>query len=117
MIHPMDYSKPYLGKIVDVKIDRPLGSKHPIHGYIYPINYGFIPGTNAPDGEEIDAYVIGIDKPLKKFTGKCIAIIHRTNDDDDKLVVCAKDRDFTNNEIADFIHFQEQWFNSVTIHA
>lgn len=92
----MEYSKPFLGKVVDVEIDRPLGSKHPRHGYIYPVNYGFIPGTKAPDGGELDVYVLGEPKPLQKFSGKCIAIIHRTDDDDDKLIVCAEDKDFRN---------------------
>ena len=75
----------FLGKIVTVKMDRPLGTKHPKHGFVYPVNYGFIPNTVSGDGEELDAYVLGIDKPLDSFTGRCIAIVHRTNDNDDKL--------------------------------
>ena len=28
----------YLSKIITIKIDRPMGSKHPKHGFIYPVN-------------------------------------------------------------------------------
>ena len=77
----------YLGKEIKIIIDRPLGSKHPKHGFIYKVNYGYIPKTKAPDGEEIDAYLIGSDKPVKAAIGKCIGIIHREDDNDDKLVV------------------------------
>ena len=73
-------SSDYLNKIVSVVMDRPLGTKHPKHGFVYEVNYGYIPNTVSGDGEEIDAYVLGIDKPLKEFTGRCVAIIHRTND-------------------------------------
>lgn len=106
------YSTPFLGKTVKVEIDRPLGTKHPKHDHIYPINYGFVPDTKAPDGKELDAYVLGEDKPIKEFEGKCIAIIHRTDDDDDKLIVCADERSFSDKEIQEATHFQEQWFKS-----
>lgn len=80
-------SSDYLNKIVSVVMDRPLGTKHPKHGFVYEVNYGYIPNTVSGDGEELDAYVLDIDKPLKEFTGRCVAIIPRTNDNDDKLVV------------------------------
>jgi len=50
----------YLGKLISVHIDRPIGSIHPKRWYIYPVNYGYIPDTLNADGEEIDAYVLGI---------------------------------------------------------
>lgn len=107
---------PYLGKIVDVKIDRPLGGTHPKHGWKYEVNYGFIPGTKSADGEELDAYVLGVNNPLETFRGKVIAIIHRTNDDDDKLVVVPPEAENLNDEaIRKATHFQEQWFESVII--
>lgn len=108
----MDYSLPYLNKIVTVKIDRPLGSAHPKHDYQYSINYGFIPNTKAPDGAGLDAYVLGPDKPLEAFNGRCIAILHRTNDDDDKLIVCQDGINFSDDEIRALTNFQEQWFTS-----
>jgi len=108
MIKPTDY----LGKMVMVSIDRALGSKHPKHDFVYELNYGFVPDTVAPDGEELDAYVFGVDTPTETFTGRCIAIIHRTNDDDDKLVVVPEGKEFSDDEIRALTHFQEQFFKS-----
>jgi inorganic pyrophosphatase len=106
------YSQPFLGKLVDVRIDRPIGSAHPEHGYVYPINYGYVPKTKAPDGKEIDAYVLGVDRPLEEFRGRCIAIVRRIEDDDDKLIVCPDGQDYSDAQIRDLTHFQEQWFDS-----
>ena len=106
----------YLGKNVQVTMDRPLGSNHPKHGFKYEVNYGYVPNTLALDGEEIDAYVLGVDKPLENFEGKCVAVIHRTNDDDDKLVVIPGDmKDISGEEITRQTRFQEQFFKSVII--
>jgi inorganic pyrophosphatase len=107
----------YLGKAVTVNIDRPLHSKHPKHGFIYELNYGFVPGSISPDGEELDAYIIGPNIPLKIFKGICIAVIHRTNDDDDKLVVVPENMNVTDDEIRTATHFQEQFFKSEIIRA
>ena len=82
----MDTRK-YLHQTLTIHIDRPLGSKHPKHYFIYPVNYGFVPDTISGDDEEIDAYILGISEPVETFIGICIAIIHRTNDDDDKLII------------------------------
>jgi inorganic diphosphatase len=105
----------YLNKIITIKIDRPMGSKHPKHGFIYPVNYGYVPNTISGDGEELDSYVLGIYEPLETFTGKCIAIIHRTNDNDDKLVVVPENKTFTNEEIKVLTDFQEQYFESIIL--
>jgi len=106
----MLYSTKFIGKIVNVKIDRPLGSKHPKFRYHYPLNYGYIPNTKAPDGEEIDAYVLGVFKPLLKFKGKCIAVIHRLDDNDDKLIVVPEDKDYNNEQVKILTEFQEKFF-------
>lgn len=51
-----------LGKVVTVQVDRPVGY---LHGDIlYPINYGFVPGLMGGDGEEQDAYILGVDTPV-----------------------------------------------------
>ena len=100
----------YLGKEVIVKIDRKMGSAHPKHGFIYPVNYGYIPNTVSGDGEELDAYVLGVFEPVDTFEGKCIAIIHRTNDDDDKLIVVPQGKDYANDAIEALVEFQEKFF-------
>ena len=105
----------YIGQIVHVEIDRPLGSKHPKYNFVYPINYGYIPNTISGDGEELDCYILGIDKPIRKFEGKCIAIIHRTNDNDDKLIIVPEGKDFSNEEIKSLTYFQEKYFESEII--
>lgn len=108
-------NKEYIGKIVAVTMDRPMGSTHPKHGFIYPVNYGYIEGTISGDGEELDAYVLGEHKPLENFTGKVIALIHRLDDDDDKLVVMAENRNYTDDQIAALVEFQEKWFKYIII--
>jgi inorganic pyrophosphatase len=108
----MHYSKNFLNQTVKVKIDRPLGTKHPKHGFVYCINYGFIPDTIAPDGEEVDAYVIGVFEPVEEFEGICIAIIHRTNNDDDKLVIVPKGKTYSDEQIKALTEFQERFFES-----
>jgi inorganic pyrophosphatase/uncharacterized pyridoxamine 5'-phosphate oxidase family protein len=105
----------YLGEKVNVVMDRPLGSKHPEHKFIYPINYGYIPNTVSGDGEEIDAYVIGEFESLETFDGYVIAIIHRLNDNEDKLVVCKEKNKYTVEQIKAFTEFQERFFRSEII--
>ena len=108
-------NKNYIGKKVLVKMDRPLGCKHPNHGFIYPVNYGYISNTISGDGEELDAYVLGEHTPLETFEGTVIAIIHRINDNDDKLVVMKDGRNYTDDQIRALVEFQEQWFDSIII--
>lgn len=108
-------TKTYIGKLVEVKIDRPMGSKHPKHGFIYPVNYGYVPNTVSGDGEEIDCYVLGIFEPIEEFEGKCIAVIHRTNDNDDKLIIVPKEKEYSNDEIRVLTEFQERFFESIII--
>jgi inorganic pyrophosphatase len=106
-------STDFLGKTVTVKIDRPLNSKHPKFDWPYELNYGFVPDTLSPDGEELDAYVIGVNGPVENFTGTCVAVIHRTNDNDDKLIVVSDDqKEIADEEIRKATHFQEQYFTS-----
>jgi len=103
-------AREFLGKEVKVVIDRPLGSKHPEYNLIYEVNYGYIPGVLAPDGEELDAYFLGIDKPIKRAKGRCIAVVYRLDDDDSKLVVVPSGIELTDQEIEKAIYFQERWF-------
>ena len=105
----------YIGNIVQVKIERPLNSKHPKYGFVYPVNYGFVPNTISEDGEELDCYVLGVNKMIESFEGKCIAVIHRTNDNDDKLIVVPEGKNYTDEEIRKLTNFQEQYFESEII--
>ena len=105
----------YLGKNVSIVIDRKLGTKHPKHGFIYMVNYGYVPNTVSGDGEELDAYLLGVFELIEEFLGKVIAVIHRTNDDDDKLVVVPNDREYSDEAIRALTEFQEQYFESVII--
>lgn len=108
-------NKEYIGKILEVKMDREMGSKHPKHGFIYPVNYGYVPNTVSGDGEELDCYVLGVFEPVKEFKGKCIAIIHRTNDDDDKLIVVPESVNYTDDAIEALVEFQERFFEHIII--
>ena len=107
--------KDYIGKVVSVQIDRQLGSKHPKTGLMYPINYGFIPNTVSGDGEEIDAYILGVFEEVESFEGKVIAVLHRLNDDDDKLIVCPESKDYSDEQIEALTEFQERFFEHVII--
>ncbi len=99
-------------QIVTVTVDRPLGSAHPnFPDLVYPVNYGYVPGVSAPDGDWQDAYILGVHKPLQQFTGKVIAVIRRANDVE-KWVVCPEKFKFEKAEIENAVHFQEQFFQS-----
>lgn len=105
----------YLGREVEVKIDRPMGSRHPKHGFYYPVNYGFIPGTVSGDGEEIDVYILGEFEPLKDYKGKVIAVIHRKDDNEDKLVAAREFNNYTKDQIIALTEFQERFFDTEVI--
>lgn len=106
--------KSYLGQIVRIEIDRPIGYVHKKENYslTYPINYGYIPGVLGGDGEELDVYLLGVDKPVAEYTGKIIGIVNRENDVEDKLVMAPDGIFFTQNEIAEQVHFQEQYYKT-----
>ena len=105
-----------IGEIVKVTVDRPLGSYHPKHKDIYyPINYGYVAGVMALDGEEQDAYILGVKEPVEEFVGRIIAIIHRYDDVEEKWVVAPENTSFTKDEIMEQVKFQEQYFKSEII--
>ena len=102
-----------IGDTVSVTVDRPLGSCHPKYPTLrYPVNYGFIPGTRAGDGEEQDVYILGVDKPVAEFTGRIIARICREDDREDKLVAAPEGMTFRPEEICRAVDFQERFFRS-----
>ena len=105
-----------IGKQVTVTVDRPLGSVHPNHSdIVYPVNYGYIRGILAADGEEQDAYLLGVEVPVREFCGWVIAVIHRFDDVEEKWVVAPEGTTFTREEIAEKVRFQEQYFETEII--
>lgn len=107
-------ARSYLGKTVHIEIDRPIGYVHHKGEYdlVYPINYGYIPGVLGGDGEDMDVYLLGVDAPVKEFDAHIIAIVHREDDVEDKLVGVPEGMTFTAEEIMATVHFQEQYYNS-----
>lgn len=105
----------YIGKIIKAVIDRPLGSFHPEFKFVYPVNYGYIPNVKSGDGEELDCYILGVDTPINEFEGECIAILHRLDEDDDKLILVPKGMNFTDIQIKEKTNFVEQYFTSEII--
>ena len=104
----------YLGKTVEIMIDRPIGYVHHKKNYslVYPINYGYIPGVLGGDGEELDVYLLGVNEPVEKYTVKIIGIVHRANDVEDKLVAAPEGVEFSKDEIEKSIMFQEQYYDT-----
>lgn len=101
-----------LGKMVRVIVDRPMGSYHPNHKDLYyPVNCGYIENIIASDGEEQDTYILGVDKLIKEFIGRVVAIIHRNNDTEEKWVVAPVNVTFSKDEILKQIDFQEKYFD------
>lgn len=107
--------KEYLGKLVKVVIDRPIGTKITSRNLVYPINCGHIPGTISKDGKEIDAYVIGELEPLERYVGLVVAIIKRENDNECRLVVCKDMNKYSKHQIKAMVEFKEKAFKSTII--
>jgi inorganic pyrophosphatase len=109
-------ARTFLGKHVELEFDQQVGSSYEPHKIdSYPINYGYVPGTLAPDGDPLDAYLLSVYEPLEKGSGVCVAIIHRRDDDDDKLVVVPEGTELTDKEIMEQVKFQEHLYDSVVV--
>jgi len=103
----------YMGKTVHVVVDRPIGYRH--GDMVYPVNYGYIPGLFAGDGEEQDAYILGVSEPIAEFDGQVVAAIRRKDDWEDKLVVAPVGNVYHQGQIAEAVRFQEQYFQTSII--
>jgi len=97
-----------LGKVLTVTVDRPIGYCH--NGMVYPVNYGFVPGIPGGDGEDLDAYILGVDAPVAQFTGQVVGVIRRHNDCEDKLVIAPEGHVYHQGQILEAVQFQEQYF-------
>lgn len=103
----------YLGQTIQITVDRPIGSSHKEYpDTVYPVNYGYIPDVVGGDGEAQDVYLLGVSTPVEQYTAKVIAVIHRKDDKEDKLVAAPAGMIFTVGEIRKETAFQEQYFRS-----
>lgn len=104
----------FWGKRVEVVIDRPIGYVHHVKGITlhYTVNYGYIPGVMGGDGEDQDVYVLGVTEPQERFSGRIIGAIRRRDDFEDKLVAAPEGMLLHQGEIAEAVHFVEQYFDS-----
>ncbi len=106
----LDILKRLIGKEIDIIIDRPIGTTHPkFKDTLYPVNYGYIDSVLGGDNEFQDAYILGETRPLETYRGKVIAIIHRFDDNEDKLVVYNYGQ-LSIEEIEEAVNFQEKFF-------
>lgn len=105
----------FMGNHVSVVVDRPVGYRH--GNVVYPVNYGYIPDVLAGDGEEIDAYILGVAEPLETFEGIVIAVVCRDDDVEDKLVVAPEGMVLHQAQIREAVQFQEQYFKSYIVTA
>ena len=77
-----------------------MGSRRPDDpDLVYGVNYGYVGGVFAGDGEEQDAYVPGVGGPMEEFEGTVIAVYRRLNDDEDKWIAAVDGRERTEDEI------------------
>ncbi len=113
-VFPRPDLRPYLGRIVTIEIDRPVGYEHRKgeKTLLYPINYGFIPGVLGGDGEELDVFLLGVDEPVKTYTGRIIGIVYRADDVEDKLIMAPEGMGFTVSEMETAVYFQEKYYDS-----
>lgn len=94
-----------------VTIDRPYGSHHPDHpSIIYPIDYGYVNGTLATDGHELDLFRGSADVGL---VGTMIAVDHRKGDAEFKLLYeCSPEEIYLVNG---FINFDRSLMEGIVV--
>ncbi len=109
----LEMCKAYLGKKVAIVIDQPYGTYY--KNALYTSNYGYVPNTVAPDGMGLDAYFLGPKEPLETAEGVCIAILHRIEDDDDKLILVPEGVSLTDVEIDEEVNFREKFFKHTIV--
>ena len=111
-----DLYKEFIGNKLYIKIDRSMGSHHPKYpDTIYQVNYGYLPNTKSFDDEEIDCYLLGVDKPVNDYIGNCIGIIKRLNDLDNKLIIVPDNINISDEEINKEIDFIEKYYKHIII--
>lgn len=113
-IFPRPDLRPYLGQVVDIEIDRPVGYVHRKGDktLVYPINYGYIPDVLGGDGEELDVFLLGVNEPVKTYRGRIVGIVLRADDVEDKLIMAPEGMTPTVAEMTEAIYFQERYYDS-----
>ncbi len=116
-IFPRPDLRPYLGKLLNIEIDRPIGYVHHKGDktLVYPINYGYIPNVLGGDGEELDVFLLGVGQPVKTFCGRIVGIVLRADDVEDKLIMAPDGMSFTADEMTRAVYFQERYYDSRVI--
>ena len=114
ILNQLNWKEKYCGRWIDNGNGRQTDRKFPsglslagLSGKLW-----YIEGVLTPGGEEQDAYIIGVDIPVDKFTGRKIAIIHRKDDVGDKWVVAPENMPYTKQQIEEMVYFQEQYYDS-----
>ena len=84
----------YLGKLMqlsEVVIDRPKNSAHPkFPNFIYPVDYGFLRGTQSSDGNELDIFVGTAER--KEINGVLCTVDLAKKDSEIKIIfACTED--------------------------
>jgi inorganic pyrophosphatase len=107
----VEISTDYLiGKKIDVIVNHPMGSRY-LRGLIYPVNYGIVNESSV----SLEAYILGEFKPIKEFTGRVIAVIHRKDIFENKLVVARSTQKYSKEAIIGLTEFQERFYDSEVI--
>jgi len=102
-----------LGRYIHVRVTHPIHTANKQTGQQYPINYGVTEGTKRFDYAVEGAYILGVDKPVRSFDGRVIAVLRRKSgkgshaEERALLVVSPKNVRFIDNEIADALAFAE----------
>ena len=110
-----DAKKHMLGSYVKVSVTHPAGSVNSNTGVFYKLNYGITeaPSSNsANNGKILNAFIMGINHPVKEFEGRVIAVIHVNETGESILVVSPKSKHFIINEIRaslDFIYKRSEY--------
>lgn len=105
----------FLGKKVRVTVDRPVGYEH--HGTRYELNYGYTEQLTSLDGFFQDAYVLDVGERINSCEGIAVAVIHRFDDIEDKLVVAVGNGVFDPVLIENKVAFIERHFEHTIIMA
>ena len=106
-----------LGQKVHIVVDRPVGFVRRTGAYetVYPVNYGYLPGVPGGDGEDQDAYLLGVNETVAEADAVVIGVVRRKNDAEDKLIAAPEGTVFTKEQMAEAVRFQEQWFETEII--